>query len=159
MGLLVNETSFDRMISLIENCKGEVLIGGVETILKKGDKNYISPTVIKNPSLDSKLMTEEIFGPILPVLTFKDFSEVIDKHIKAKEKPLAIYYFGNASSENFQRLQDETSSGNLSANDVLHHAGDIELGFGGVGHSGMGRIGGYESFKQMSNARSIVLKW
>ena len=87
------------MISLIENCKGDVLIGGVETIIR--DKNYLSPTVIKNPSLDSDLMKEEIFGPVLPVISFKDFNEVVDLHINTKEKPLAIYYFGNANSKNF----------------------------------------------------------
>tara|TARA_B110000285_G_C14924865_1_gene514486 strand:- start:116 stop:658 length:543 start_codon:yes stop_codon:yes gene_type:complete len=106
-------------------------------------------------------MREEVFGPILPVISFKDFDEVIDIHINGKnsEKPLAIYYFGNSNSKNFQRLQNETSSGNLTANDVLHHSLDIELGFGGVGQSGIGRVGGYDGFKNMSNAKSIVTKW
>lgn len=68
-------------------------------------------------------------------------------HVNNGEKPLAIYFMGNPKSANFKRLQNETSSGNLSSNDVLSHALDVELGFGGVGHSGMGRIGGYDSFK------------
>lgn len=72
---------------------------------------------------------------------------------------MAIYYAGNHSYKNFRRLCDETSSGNVSSNDVLHHTLDIELGFGGVGQSGFGRIGGYDSFKSFSNAKSIVKKW
>lgn len=84
---------------------------------------------------------------------------MITTHFKPREKPLAIYYFGNSNSKNFKRLESETSSGNLSANDVLHHTLDQELGFGGVGNSGMGRIGGYDGFKNMSNPRSIVTKW
>lgn len=66
---------------------------------------------------------------------------------------------GNPHSNHFKRLQNETSSGNITANDVLHHTGDVELGFGGVGHSGYGRVGGYEAFKQWSNAKSVCMKY
>lgn len=136
---------------MIETSKGEVVVGGLSTINRK--ERYISPTIIKNPDLNSELMSQEIFGPVLPVVTFKDFDEVINNHIngQGKEKPLAVYYFGNCNSKNFKRLAAETSSGNLSANDTLHHTLDIELGFGGVGHSGIGRVGGFDGFKQMSN--------
>ena len=123
----------------------------------KKHARYISPTIIKNPSMSSKIMTEEIFGPVLPIVTYQSFNDVITK-INQGEKPLAIYFAGSTSSKNFTRLQNETSSGNLSVNDVLHHTLDVEHGFGGVGHSGQGRVGGYDAFKQWSNAKSIVSK-
>lgn len=155
VGKCLNEATVDRLQKLIETSGGEVLVGGVKTINRS--ERYISPTIIKKPKLDSDLMTEEIFGPILPILTFSDFDEVIE--MVNNEKPLAIYYAGNHNYRNFRRLCDETSSGNVSSNDTLHHTLDIELGFGGVGYSGFGRIGGYDSFKSFSNAKSIVKKW
>jgi hypothetical protein len=66
---------------------------------------------------------------------------------------------GNPHSKNFGRLQKETSSGNITANDIMNHVTDIDLGFGGVGQSGYGRVGGYEAFKQWSNSKSIVQKY
>ena len=102
-------------------------------------------------------MKEEIFGPILPVITWSKIEDVIE--MVNEEKPLAIYYAGNHNRKNFKRLVEETSSGNISSNDVLHHIIDVENGFGGVGNSGFGRIGGYDSFKQFSNAKSVVTKW
>lgn len=76
------------------------------------------PTVILEPSKDSSVMRDEIFGPILPVYTYQDFDEVI-KHINANPKPLALYYFGNTSAKSYQRLEKETSSGALVSNEVL----------------------------------------
>ena len=80
------------------------------------------------------------------------------EHIHKRDKPLAIYYFGNKDGANFKKLLNETSSGNITANDVLHHATEIEFGFGGVGMSGHGRIGGYEAFKMWSNGKSVSKK-
>jgi len=104
-------------------------------------------------------MENEIFGPILPVLSFKSFDEVIKDHVNARGKPLAIYYFGNTSSRNYKRLEEETSSGALSANDIMTQVLSVDLGFGGVGTSGMGRIGGRDGFKQWSNQKAVVQKW
>ena len=122
---------------------GKVLIGG------KIDKDslYLPPTVIVNPAKGSKILEEEIFGPILPIIPFVNFDEVVDDHIKKREKPLAIYYFGHSNSQNFQRIIDSTSSGSVTANDILTQVLAVDLGFGGVGGSGYGRVGGYEGFK------------
>jgi len=79
----------------------------------------LSPTVIINPPSDCKLLEIEIFGPVLPIVTFTDFDDVINKFILTKGKPLAIYYFGSSSSENFKKIVDNTSSGNVTANDCL----------------------------------------
>ena len=145
VGRVINDMTIDRLYKMIDESGGKVIVGGIETIDR--DQRYICPTIIQQPRLDSKIMTEEVFGPVLPVLTYKNFDELINIHIKSKGKPLAIYYAGNSSSENFQRLVDETSSGNVSSNDSLTYAAYADVGFGGVGFSGIGRIGGYEAFK------------
>lgn len=157
VGKVINSFTIDRLKTVMENSGGQVLIGGIDTI--DHDQRWICPTVVLNPNLDSQMMTEEIFGPILPIITYKDFDEVIDNYVNRLEKPLAVYYAGNFNSANFNRLLKETSSGNISANDVLHHATEIEFGFGGVGHSGYGRVGGYEAFKLWSNGKSISKKY
>jgi len=102
-------------------------------------------------------MQEEIFGPVLPVLTFNKFYEVVQQ-INKLDKPLVVYYFGNEKSANFKRLEAETSSGALVANETLYHALSLYLPFGGVGYSGYGRYHGYEGFKAFSNMKSILVK-
>jgi acyl-CoA reductase-like NAD-dependent aldehyde dehydrogenase len=141
---------------MLETSGGTTLVGGLSVLDET--QRYLSPTIVLNPNKDSQMMNEEIFGPILIILTYKHFDEVI-KQIRDGGKPLAVYYAGNPSSKNFKRLTEETSSGNITANDVLHHTMDFENGFGGVGMSGYGRVGGYESFKMWSNPKSVVKKW
>lgn len=108
----------------------------------------LAPTVILNPSLDSKLMNEEIFGPILPVFTFKDTDEAV-AFIRKIDKPLAVYYFGANSSrnKNMLRFKQETSSGAFVVNELGYQVLNGDLPFGGVGGSGYGRTHGYEGFK------------
>jgi len=86
-------------------------------------------------------MREEIFGPVLPVVTFSKFDEVVQQ-IKSLDKPLVAYYFGDENGANFKRLETETSSGALVANEVLYHVSNLYLPFGGVGYSGYGRYHG-----------------
>lgn len=104
-------------------------------------------------------MKEEIFGPILPILTFNDFSEVI-KTINGMDKPLGIYYFGSNSwrNANMMRVKNETSSGAFLVNEMALHPCNPDLPFGGVGASGYGRTHGYEAFKQCSNIKSMMMK-
>jgi aldehyde dehydrogenase (NAD+) len=108
-----------RLKKLIEEVKAdeecEMVIGGVVNEKER----YISPTVVVNPKTESGLMKEEIFGPILPVISYVDFEEVIHKHINQREKPLAIYYIGSTSSSNYKDLLEKTSSGCLSANEIM----------------------------------------
>lgn len=92
-----------------------MVLGGHQSI--DPASRYVSPTVVLNPDSDSKIMKEEIFGPILPVLDYQNFDEIVGQ-INAKEKPLAIYYFGK-SYKNFDRLKEETSSGSLNWNEVV----------------------------------------
>ena len=107
--------------------------------------------------MNSEIMQEEIFGPILPIVVYKSFDEVIHK-INNMGKPLAIYYMGNSKDLNFQRVLNETSSGNVSCNEVIMHVSIHEMAFGGVGTSGYGRYGGFEGFKQLSNRKGILIK-
>jgi acyl-CoA reductase-like NAD-dependent aldehyde dehydrogenase len=101
-------------------------------------------------------MTEEIFGPILPVLTYKNFDEVVS-FINSREKPLALYYFGSDKA-NKDRLEKETSSGALSFNDAAFHLLNPYLPFGGVGTSGQGAYHGVSGFKTCSHPKPIFDK-
>ena len=103
------------------------------------------------------MMKEEIFGPVLPVFPFKNISEVI-KFINERDKPLAVYYFGQAGSLACKRLCAETSSGAFVINEVVAHILNHSMGFGGVGKSGYGRHGGFEGFKNFSNRKGILVK-
>jgi aldehyde dehydrogenase (NAD+) len=87
--------------NILKNAGGTVLLGGIETLNKK--EKYLSPTIIKNPDRSSLIMTQEIFAPILPIVTYSNFDEALSI-INSLEKPLAIYYMGNGSSKNFRRL-------------------------------------------------------
>lgn len=103
-------------------------------------------------------MSEEIFGPILPVITYRTIDEAI-KFINEKDKPLVIYYFGPSfRNKTIQKIQEETSSGAFMSNDVLVHLANDNVGFGGVGASGYGRYHGKAGFDAMSNIKSIMYK-
>ena len=121
------------------------------------DDQNLEPTIVLEPSKESELMKNEIFGPILPVYSYQNFDEVI-KHINENEKPLCLYYFGSTSSKNYQRLEKETSSGALVSNETLFHMLNSDLPFGGVGFSGHGRCHGHEGFKAFSNPKGVFNK-
>ena len=138
LGEAINDFHHNRICALLKDHKGTVIVGNAQAHIDK----KLEPTVILNPAMDSPLMKEEIFGPILPVLTYNSFDEAV-KIIKSIEKPLVIYYFGPTKSKNYQRLEAETSSGSLVTNDYGIQVACSELPFGGVGHSGYGRWHGY----------------
>lgn len=152
-GKMINDFHCKRVKGLLETAGGTVICGGKVNL----EARHIEPTVILQPSLDSKLMTEEIFGPVLPVFPFRDIKDVI-KFINARDKPLAVYYFGRATSLNSHRLSRETSSGSYVTNEVITQINSHHFGFGGVGKSGTGRHGGYEGFKCFSNRKAILVK-
>lgn len=113
----------------------------------------IPPTLIVNPPEDSKVLEEEIFGPLLPIRTYRDFSETIS-YVNAHPRPLAAYYFGSNAQEE-EAVLTRTTSGGACINDVIMHVSQEELPFGGVGPSGMGAYHGEEGFKTFSHAKSI----
>ena len=143
---IINEKNHQRLLSLIEN----------ETVLLGGgfSKDKIEPTMLNHITKDSKVMHEEIFGPILPLITYKNETDLIEE-IKWFEKPLALYLFTkNKSLE--KRIIDELSFGGATINDTLMHFGNKNIPFGGVGASGMGSYHGYKSFETFSHAKGVV---
>lgn len=152
-GKMINDFHTDRVAKLIDGAGGTLICGG--KVNKK--VRHIEPTIILEPDLNSQLMREEIFGPVLPVFPFKDIGQVI-KFINDRDKPLAVYYFGNANGDNAADVCNKTSSGAFVCNEVITHINSNYMGFGGVGMSGTGRHGGYDGFKCFSNKKGILLK-
>jgi len=113
----------------------------------------IPPTLIPEPADDLKMMEEELFGPLLPIRTYREFEETID-YINAKPRPLAAYYFGEDKQEE-NAFVSRTTSGGVCINDVIMHIMQEELPFGGVGPSGMGAYHGFKGFQTFSHAKSI----
>ncbi len=157
-GRVVNERQFDRLVGLLD--EGKILIGGQHD---RSDR-YIAPTLIDQVSPNSKIMAEEIFGPILPILEYEQISEAI-AFVNAQPKPLALYLFSSNKTNQAQILQ-EISFGGGCLNDIIMHLGNPELPFGGVGNSGMGSYHGKASFDTFSHRKSILknsfrfdLKW
>mgnify|MGYP001440447663 CR=1 FL=1 len=145
-GRIINSHHFDRLQKLIPE---ECIVGGDYD----SETKYISPTIFES-ELESKIMKDEIFGPLLPIITFKD-SEEAAEIIKDKEKPLAFYLFSENGSE-VDYFKNEITSGGMCINDTLIHAANGKLPFGGVGHSGIGSYHGHFSFETFSHKKSIV---
>lgn len=149
-GKIVNEKHFARLCSLID--KSKVVVGGEWD----EDTCRISPTVMDNVEESDAVMGEEIFGPIMPILTYDDFDTMIDRQ-KEKEKPLALYLF-SSDKRHIKRVTTELSYGGGCINDVVIHLATSEMGFGGVGESGMGSYHGKDGFDAFSHYKSIVDK-
>ena len=149
-GKIINEKHFGRLCGLID--KEKVVIGGNAN----PDTCQIAPTVMDNVTYDDAVMGEEIFGPIMPILAFDDFDAVVDE-LKAKDKPLALYLF-TSNKKHIKRVTAELSYGGGCINDVVIHLATSEMGFGGVGESGMGSYHGKAGFDTFSHYKSIVDK-
>ena len=146
---IVNDRSFERITGYFKD--GEIIYGG-RTDAKT---RFIEPTIIENMPLDSPVMTEEIFGPLFPMITIEDnFLETATSFVTSREKPLAFYYFGK-ESDGWDIIR-HTSSGGGCINDVIMHIANENIPFGGVGNSGMGRYHDKDSFEAFSHTRSIV---
>lgn len=117
------------------------------------EENYISPTIVSEVPMDSKLMTEEIFGPILPIHAFSDINKVIE-HINAGEKPLALYIY-SSKRKNIKLIMNNTRAGGSCINHSGVHFYNTNLPFGGSNNSGIGKAGGHFGFKSFSNARGV----
>ncbi len=149
-GKIVNRKHFDRILSLID--KNKVVHGG------KSDGNFlkIEPTVMDNVTFDDAVMKEEIFGPVMPILTYKDTDEVINI-VNRGEKPLALYVF-TSDKKMSKRIISSCTFGGGCINDVVIHLATPHMGFGGVGESGMGAYHGRVGFEAFSHRKSIVDK-
>merc|ERR1712039_621222 len=116
---------------------------------------FMPPTIVRNPSQDSAIMQEEIFGPILPITTYKSLDAIVER-INAGEKPLALYIFGREADAN--EIIRRTSSGGVCVNDVVVHTTSPELPFGGIGASGMGAYHGKVGFDEFSHKRAVMYR-
>lgn len=147
---IINERNFDRLEKMIDREK--VIFGG-ET---NREKRYISPTVLDNVTWEDVVMQEEIFGPILPILTYQKFEMALQNVIDG-EKPLAAYLFSNNSKEQ-QLFTEILSFGGGCINDTLMHLSNDRLPFGGVGNSGIGNYHGKFGFEAFSHQKAILKK-
>lgn len=145
---VVNNASLSRLSEYLND--GKIYYGG------KIDKNdlYMEPTILTNVDVDSNVMTEEIFGPILPVIEFEDIKDIIN-FINAREKPLALYYFSE-NKVNINNILKCTTSGGVTINDTVIHVANGNLPFGGVGNSGIGSYHGKASFDTFTHKRSVM---
>lgn len=153
LGRIVNNKHFNRLKGLLENAtaNGAKVVAGGQL---DESQNYISPTLIDDVQLDSKIMQEEIFGPLLPILSFKNIDEAIAL-VNEKEKPLALYIF-SSKSKVADYVVNNTSAGGTCINDNLVHITQPNLPFGGVNNSGIGKSTGYYGFKEFSNERAVL---
>ncbi|RMZ58342.1 aldehyde dehydrogenase [Chryseobacterium nematophagum] len=145
---IINEKNFVRLINLID--KDKVYLGGKYN----NSKLYIEPTVLTDIDWDHPIMQEEIFGPLLPVLTFNDFNSMIHSLLEL-EKPLSAYLFSDDSKEK-KAFLERFSFGGGCINDVIMHLGNKNLPFGGVGSSGIGRYHGKFGFEAFSHQKPIL---
>ena len=145
---LVNERAFDRVAAYLND--GKVVAGG--HIVR--EERYIEPTLLADVSPISPVMQEEIFGPVLPMITFDKREEVV-RFVTEREKPLAFYYFGK--EDKAWKMIRHTSSGGACINDTIMHIANENLPFGGVGNSGMGSYHGRLSFDAFSHRRAVVI--
>ncbi|KAL7844578.1 hypothetical protein SRHO_G00231170 [Serrasalmus rhombeus] len=149
-GRIINQRHFKRVMALLKD--STLAVGG------ENDESqcYIAPTVLKDVKPEAKVMQEEIFGPLLPIISVSSVDEAI-KFINEREKPLALYIF-TSDNKLIQRMISETSSGGVLANDCLVHYSVSSLPFGGVGNSGMGSYHGKFSFDHLSHLKGCLIK-
>lgn len=145
---IVNKISLDRLSSYLND--GEIYFGG------EVDKEslYMQPTILTSVKLDSSVMTDEIFGPILPVMEFENLNETISI-INNREKPLALYYFSD-DDKKIEYMLERTSAGGVTINDTIIHVANGNLPFGGVGPSGLGKYHGKDSFDTFTHTKAVM---
>lgn len=145
---IINQTHYDRLQQLLGN--GTIITGGESD----DEQLKIAPTMIEDITWYDPIMQEEIFGPLLPIISFKNIDYVIPK-IQQYEKPLALYYFG-ANKKNQKNILEQLSFGGGCINDTLYHLANPHLPFGGVGQSGIGSYHGKTSFITFSHQKSVL---
>ncbi|MGN5882494.1 aldehyde dehydrogenase [Staphylococcus simulans] len=151
-GRIVNARHFDRLQALIDDNQDQIVIGGQT----HAPSRYIAPTIIKDVHADNPTMQEEIFGPILPLLTYQTFDEAVE-FILARKRPLSLYLFSE-DENNTDRVLNELSFGGGAINDTLMQLANPNLPFGGVGASGFGKYHGKYSFYTFTHEKSYIYK-
>ncbi|MBI2071303.1 MAG: aldehyde dehydrogenase family protein [Elusimicrobia bacterium] len=150
---IISKESCRSLASMVEESVrqgAKVVMGGQAS----ENERYLSPTIVTGVDKDSALMRDEIFGPVLPVLTWRSLEEPL-RIIRERAKPLALYLFSR-SKDNVERVLSGTTAGGSCVNHAIIHLANPNLPFGGVGASGMGHYHGYYGFKTFSHARSVL---
>jgi aldehyde dehydrogenase (NAD+) len=147
-GRIIHRRHFDRLVAFLD--RGEIILGGDYN----ADERYLAPTLIDGVSWDDPVMREEIFGPILPIMTYDNLEEAIAQ-VNARPKPLALYFFSRDRQQQ-QRILQATSSGGVCINDTVMQVSVNSLPFGGVGESGIGAYHGKASFDTFSHSKSVL---
>ncbi len=155
---IIHLNHYERLNSMVEDARNKgadiIELNPANEDFSQQEHHKIPPTLILNPTEDMDVMKEEIFGPLMPIKTYKNFSEVI-KYINLKPKALAIYYFGNNNNE-IEKIINDTSSGQAVFNEWGFQYAYDDLPFGGVGPSGSGSYHGREGFKNFSHNRAVL---
>lgn len=152
---IIDQKAFQRLMDTLNDARNKNaeiinLLPGAEANEKM---RKLSPMIIKNVTKDMRIMQEEIFGPILPIMTYRNLDEAID-YVNDHERPLALYIFSNNKQVQNKVLQN-TLSGGVTINDCAMHVPQHDLPFGGIGNSGMGQYHGYEGFAEFSKMRPV----
>jgi coniferyl-aldehyde dehydrogenase len=152
---ITDEKAYQRLLATLADAaaKGARIIHPGPQHEAVQDLRKIPPTIVLNVSQDMRIMQEEIFGPLLPIMTYRDLSEVI-AYINARPRPLALYLFSHSRALQEQVIYN-TLSGGVVINDCVLHAVQHDLPFGGVGNSGMGQYHAYEGFLEFSKLRPV----
>lgn len=159
---IINRHHHNRLKKLVEDAahKGATIVEVGNNPKKKSQhQNSMAPKLILNPKDEMDVMSEEIFGPLLPVMTYQNIDNAIE-YVNSKPRPLALYYFGDDTEER-KKILSRTTSGNVCINTTMKHYALDDLPFGGVGASGIGSYHGIEGFQSMSHAKGILefRKW
>lgn len=154
---VINRRHRDRLVGLVDDA---VAKGAEAIVVNPGGENFAGSngnklplTILRNVRDDMMVMREEIFGPVLPVMTYRGMDEAIN-YINAHDRPLGLYYFGDDAAER-EAVMGRTISGGVTVNDVIFHVSADDLPFGGTGPSGMGSYHGIEGFRSFSHARAV----
>jgi coniferyl-aldehyde dehydrogenase len=156
---IINERHYARLTGLIEDARGKganILQVGHRPADAAGRSHTLPPTLVLNARDDMLIMREEIFGPVLPVLPYRNLDEAI-AYVNARPRPLALYYYGRDDDDR-RKVLNRTTSGNVTINGTIMHYAQDDLPFGGVGASGMGSYHGIEGFRALSHAKGIYVQ-
>jgi len=153
---IISDKHFERLKGIVEDAKAKgaeaIEVNPANESFSSANTRKMPLTILRNVTDDMKAMQEEIFGPVLPVKTYKAIDEAVD-YINDHDRPLGLYYFGSNAKEQ-EHVLDRTISGGVTVNDVIFHISVEDMPFGGVGPSGIGSYHGPEGFREFSHARS-----
>ncbi|MCI3178776.1 coniferyl aldehyde dehydrogenase [Caulobacter sp. CCUG 60055] len=157
---IVAQRHYERVAGYVEDARAKgarvIEMKPADEDLTQQEHRKIAPTLIIDPTDDMKVMQEEIFGPVLPVKTYRSVDEAVG-YVNAHDRPLGLYYFGADDAER-ERVLERTTSGGVTVNDVVFHVAQEDLPFGGVGPAGMGSYHGVDGFREFSHRKAVYVQ-